>query len=137
MAVHTVGGVAGPGETMMTIVPENDLLVVEAQISPSEVDRVHADQEAVLRFTSLGQRTTPEYLGTVETVSPDVVVDQLSGACFYVARIKIPAEALKDLGGRLVPGMPLEVFISTGERTVRSYLIKLLRDQIMHTFREN
>ena len=91
MAVHTGGGVAGPGETMMVIVPENDLLVV----------------------------------------------DQPSGACFHVARIKIPAEALKDLGGRLVPGMPLEVFISTGEPTVRSCPIKLLRDQIMHTFREN
>jgi HlyD family secretion protein len=103
MAVHTVGGVAGPGETMMMIVPESDLLVVEAQISPSEVDRVHAVQEAVLFCTSLGQRTTPEYLATIETVSPDVVVDQLSGACFYVAHIKIPAEALKDLGGRLVP----------------------------------
>jgi HlyD family secretion protein len=120
VAVHTVGGVAGPGETMMMIVPENDLLVIAAPISPSEVDRVHADQEAVLCCTWLGQRTTPEYLATIETVSPDVVVDQLSGACFYVARIKIPTEALKNLCGRLVPGTPLEVFISTGERTVRS-----------------
>ena len=137
MAVHTIGGVAGPGQTMMMIAAENDLLVVAAQISPSEVDRVHADQEAVLCFTLLGQPTTPEYLATVETVSPDVVVDLLSSACFHVARIKIPAEALKDLGGRLVAGMPLEVFISTGKRRVHSYLIKLLCDQIMHSFREN
>lgn len=136
LAVHTVGGVAAPGEAMMLIVPENDLLVVEAQIDPSQVDRVHPEQEAVLRFTSLGQRTTPEYIGSVETVSPDVVVDQRTGVGYYVARVKIPAVALTELGEKMVPGMPVEVFISTGERTVLSYLIKPLGDQIMHSFRE-
>jgi len=136
LAVHTVGGVVTPGEPIMLIVPEDDLLVVEAQVSPNEVDRVHPDQEAMLRFTAFGQRTTPEFKGDVDTVSPDVVVDQRTGHGYYIARIKLPREAFDQFGPRLVPGMPVEVFISTGSRTVLSYLVKPLGDQIMHTFRE-
>ena len=136
LAVHTVGGVVAAGEAIMMIVPENDLLVVEAHIDPTQVDRVHPNQEAVLRFSTLGGRTTPEYFGTLETISPDVVVDQRTGQGFYVARIKLPPEAVTDLGDKMVPGVPIEVFISTGERTVLSYLVRPLGDQIMHTFRE-
>jgi len=136
LAVHTVGGVVSPGEPIMLIVPDDDLLVVEAQVSPNEVDRVYPDQEAILRFTAFGQRTTPEFKGTVDTVSPDVVVDQRTGHGYYIARIKLPKDAFDQFGPRFVPGMPVEVFISTGSRTVLSYLIKPLGDQIMHTFRE-
>ena len=136
LAVHTVGGVIGPGETMMLVVPEKDLLVVEAQVSPSDVDRVHPQQEAMLRFSSLGGRTTPQYSGTVETLSPDVVVDQRTGQGSYTVRVKIPPAAIADLGTKMVPGIPVEVFISTGPRTVLSYLIKPLGDQIMQGFRE-
>jgi membrane fusion protein, type I secretion system len=136
MAVHTVGGVVGPGEEIMLIVPENDLLVVEAQITPNEVDRVHPDQDATLRFTAFGSRTTPQFEGNVETVSPDVVVDQRTGRGYYIARISLPDDAVKRFGTRLVPGMPVEVFIATGGRTVLSYLVKPLGDAIMHTFRE-
>jgi HlyD family secretion protein len=136
LSVHTVGGVVAPGEAIMMIVPENDLLVVEANIDPTEVDRVHPNQEAVLRFSTLGGRTTPEYVGTLETISPDVVVDQRTGQGYYVARIKMPPQAVADLGDKMVPGVPVEVFISTGARTVLSYLVKPLGDQIMRTFRE-
>jgi HlyD family secretion protein len=125
LSVHTVGGVVAPGEAIMMIVPENDLLVVEANIDPTEVDRVHPNQEAVLRFSTLGGRTTP-----------DVVVDQRTGQGYYVARIKMPPQAVADLGDKMVPGVPVEVFISTGARTVLSYLVKPLGDQIMRTFRE-
>ncbi|MCB1487117.1 MAG: HlyD family type I secretion periplasmic adaptor subunit [Bauldia sp.] len=136
VAVHTVGGVVGKGEQIMLVVPEKDLLVVEAPVKPQEVDRVHPNQEAVLRFTGFGSRNTPEYEGTVETISPDVVIDERTGQGYYRVRVTVPQKALDDLGTKLVPGMPVEVFISTGERTVLSYLVRPLGDQIMHTFRE-
>jgi HlyD family secretion protein len=136
LAVHTIGGVINPGEEIMLLVPESDQLVVEAQISPAQIDRVHADQEAVLRFTSFGSRETPEYIGSVDTVSPDLITDQRTGMSYYKARIEMPAQALDELGAKFVPGMPVEVFIVTGDRTVLSYLTKPLTDQIMHTFRE-
>jgi HlyD family secretion protein len=136
LAIHTVGGVVNPGEEIMLIVPEDDVLVVEAQISPAQIDRVHAEQEAVLRFTSFGSRDTPEYIGSVDTVSPDLITDQRTGMSYYKARIEMPKEAIDELGGKFVPGMPVEVFIVTGDRTVLSYLTKPLTDQIMHTFRE-
>jgi HlyD family secretion protein len=120
----------------MLIVPEDDELIVEAQISPAQIDRVHADQEAVLRFTSFGSRDTPEYIGAVDTVSPDLITDQRTGMSYYKARIEMPKEAIDELGEKFVPGMPVEVFIVTGDRTVLSYLTKPLTDQIMHTFRE-
>ena len=136
LTAHTIGGVINPGEEIMLIVPESNQLIVEAQISPAQIDRVHADQEAVLRFTSFGSRETPEYHGNVVTVSPDLITDQRTGVNYYKARITLPQQALDDLGTRFVPGMPVEVFIVTGDRTVLSYLTKPLADQIMHTFRE-
>jgi HlyD family secretion protein len=136
LAAHTVGGVISPGEPLMLIVPEKQLLVVEARISPMEVDRVHANQLATLRFTSISQRNTPEFDGTLETVSPDLIVDERSGEGYFNARISLPEEAFTQYGDKLVPGMPVEVFIATGDRTVLSYLVKPLGDQIMHSFRE-
>ena len=136
LAAHTVGGVVNPGEEIMLVVPENDELVVDAQISPAQIDRVHADQEAILRFTSFGSRETPEFIGAVDTVSPDLITDQRTGMSYYKARIVMPQQAVDELGDKFVPGMPVEVFIVTGDRTVLSYLTKPLTDQIMHTFRE-
>jgi HlyD family secretion protein len=136
LAAHTVGGVINPGEDIMLVVPENDQLIVEAQISPAQIDRVHREQEAVLRFTSFGSRETPEYIGAVDTVSPDLITDQRTGIAYYKARISMPQQALDELGEKFIPGMPVEVFIVTGDRTVLSYLTKPLTDQIMHTFRE-
>jgi HlyD family secretion protein len=136
LSVHGVGGVVGAGEPIMMIVPRNDVLVVEARIEPNDVDRVHVGSEAGLRFTSLGSRTTPEFTGMIETVSPDVVVDQRTGGGYYVARIGLPPEATAKLGDKMVPGMPVEVMIATGSRTVLSYLVRPLGDQFLHTFRE-
>ncbi len=136
LSQHTIGGVINPGEEIMLIVPEDDKLVVEAQISPAQIDRVHADQEAVLRFTSFGSRDTPEYIGAVDTVSPDLITDDRTGMSYYKARIEMPKQAIEEQGDKFVPGMPVEVFIVTGDRTVLSYLTKPLTDQIMHTFRE-
>lgn len=136
MTVHTVGGVVAPGEVIMMVVPDKDLLVVEAQIDPNQVDQVHPQQVAALRFSSLGGRTTPEYSGAVETISPDLVVDPRTNVSYYLARVALPSDALTELGAKMVPGMPVEVFISTDKRTVLSYLVKPLADQVLHTFRE-
>lgn len=136
LTVHTIGGVVGAGEPIMMVVPENDALVVEAQIDPTQVDRIAVGSETTIRFTNFGSRETPEFLTTVTSVSPDVVIDQRTGAGYYVARIEMPADAQSKVPVALVPGMPVEVFVATPERTVLSYLVKPLVDQVMHAFRE-
>ena len=121
----------------MLIVPRADALTVEARIPPQEIDQVHVGQRAVLRFSAFNQRTTPELNGTVSMVSADVSADQKTAATFYTVRIGIPAKELARLGGlKLVPGMPVESFIQTQERTVLSYLTKPLTDQALKAFRE-
>ncbi|MGO3933645.1 HlyD family type I secretion periplasmic adaptor subunit [Rhodopseudomonas pseudopalustris] len=137
LAVHTIGGVVGASETLMIIVPEDDALNVEAKIAPSDIDQVRVGQRAVLRFSAFSQRTTPEIGGSVSHVSADVTQDQKSPATFYVARIGFSKEEIGGLGSvRLVPGMPVEAFIQADYRSVASYLVKPLHDQIMKAFRE-
>src|SRR4051812_11565307 len=138
LAVHTVGGVITPnGEPIMLIVPEADALTVEAKIQPQDIDQVRIGQKAVLRFSAFNQRTTPELNGEVSRVSADVSQDAKTGATFYTIRIAVPKAELAHLNGlRLVPGMPVESFIQTGERTVISYLTKPLQDQVMKAWRE-
>lgn len=138
LAVHTVGGVITPnGEPIMLIVPKADALTVEARIQPQDIDQVRLGQKAVLRFSAFNQRTTPELTGEVSRVSADVSQDPKTGASFYTIRIAVPEAELVRLNGlKLVPGMPVESFIQTGERTVISYLTKPLQDQIMKAWRE-
>jgi HlyD family secretion protein len=139
MSVHTVGGVVSPGEAMMMIVPFGDALDVEARIAPRMIDQVHVGQTAVLRFSAFNQRTTPEIDGRVALVSADLVQDPKEakqGEGYYVVRISIPEAQLRDLKLQLVPGMPVECFVRTDDRTVISYLVKPLRDQIEKAFRE-
>jgi HlyD family secretion protein len=126
LSVHTVGGVIpSNGEPLMLIVPEADALTVEARIAPQEIDRVYRDQRAVLRFAAFNQRTTPELNATVSVVSADISTDPKTGIPFYTVRIAIPAEELARLNGlKLMPGMPVESFIQTEQRTVLSYLTK-------------
>ena len=137
LSVHTVGGVVGPGEQMMLIVPSNDTLGAEAKVSPQDIDRLAVGQEASLRFTAFNARTTPQINGIVSRVSADTITDQRTGQSYYTIRIGIPPSQLARLGDvKLVPGMTVESFIKTGDRTVLSYLIKPLADQIMRAFRE-
>jgi HlyD family secretion protein len=137
LVVHTVGGVIGPGEAIMLVVPASDLLTVEAKVAPHEVDQIRAGQTALLRFSMLGQRTTPEINGEVDRISPDITQDQKTGTSYYTVRITLPEHEIARLGGlKLVPGMPLDAFIQTGERTAISYLIKPISDQLMKAWRE-
>jgi HlyD family secretion protein len=137
LAVHTVGGVIAPGAQIMLIVPSADNLIVEAKIAPRDIEDVRVGERALLSFTSFDQRTTPELNGTVHLISPDIVTDPKTGAAYYLMRVRVPPEELSRLGHvTLIPGMPVEIFVQTHERTVLSYLVKPLRDQIMRAFRE-
>ena len=136
LAVHTVGGVVSASEPIMLIVPESDALSVEAKVLPQDIDQLRLGQSAGLRFSAFNQRTTPEISGTISRVSADVSADQRSGQSFYTVRIALPAEETARLGNvKLVPGMPVEAFMKTYDRTVLSYFIKPLEDQVMRAFR--
>jgi HlyD family secretion protein len=137
LAIHTVGGVASATEPLMLIVPEADELSVETRIVPQDIDQLMYGQPAVIRFAAFNQRTTPEITGVVTRISADTTQDARSGVSFYVVRIGLPGEELARLNGlQLVPGMPVEAFIRTSDRTVVSYLVKPLTDQITKAFRE-
>jgi HlyD family secretion protein len=138
LSVHTVGGVISPGEPIMLIVPDADALTVEVRVSPQDIDQISVGQAAGLRFTAFNQRSTPELTGQVLRVSADVVVDPKTGVSFFTARIAVLPEEIAKLGSvRLVPGMPVEAFIRTNERTVLSYLVRPLYDQMMKAFRDS
>lgn len=137
--VHTVGGVVGAGETLMQIVPRDDALMVMVRLSPMDVDRVTVGQGATLRLSSLDLRETPELGATVAAVAPDVTQDPSTGLQFYSARVLIPDAELARLPNPslLVPGMPVEAFIKTDERTVLSYLVQPFVDQLNRAMRED
>lgn len=137
MAVHTVGGVITPGEQVMLIVPVTDDLTVEAHIAPQDIDQVTTGQNAILRLSAFNQQTTPELTGTLSRIAADLTTDERSGTTYYIARVKLPkTEVAKLRGLALAPGMPAEVFFPTGDRTMLSYLVKPLSDQIQKAFRE-
>ena len=137
LKIHTVRGVIAAGETIMLIVPQNDALSVEAKVSPNDIDELGAGQGALLRFSAFNMRTTPELNGSVSSIAPDQTEDQRTGVPFYAVRIAISDAEVKRLQGlKLIPGMPVEVFLQTGSRTTLSYLLKPLMDQITRAFRE-
>lgn len=137
LSVHTVGGVISPGEQIMLIVPDADALAVEVKIAPRDIDQVYPGQAAALHFAAFNQKTTPEVEGEVAVVSPDLTQEQRTGASYFTVRVILKPEELARLGGaRLVPGMPVDVFMKTPSRTALSYLIKPLRDQAERALKE-
>lgn len=137
LSVHTIGGVITPAERLITIVPENATLRVEAKLTPNDIDQVTIGQTARLRFSAFNRNTTPEVPGRVSQVSPATTRDTVTGENYFLADIEITAGDLKMIGNRkLLPGMPVEVYISTEERTALSFLLKPFMDQISRAFRE-
>jgi HlyD family secretion protein len=135
--VHTVGGVITAGDAVMLIVPESDNLSVEAKVNPQDIDQLRIGQKTLLRLSAFNQRTTPELNGNVSRISPDTTTDQRTGQSFYTIRVSLPPAEVAKLGDvKLIPGMPVEAFVQTGERTMISYLAKPLSDQLMRAFRE-
>jgi HlyD family secretion protein len=139
LSVHTVGGVVTPAEVMMVIVPESDELLIEAHLPPDQIDQVHKGQNANARFPAFNQRTTPELTGIVTNVSADITRDQQqpNAAGYYTVRVSLSGEELARLGDRhLIAGMPAELFIQTGSRTMLSYMFKPITEQLNRMFRE-
>lgn len=135
--VHTVGGVITAGDAIMMIVPQADDLSVEAKVNPQDIDKLQIGQKTLLRLSAFNQRTTPELNGKVTRVSADVTTDQRTGQAYYTIRVSMPPEEVARLGdNKIIPGMPVEAFVQTGDRTMFSYLMKPLSDQLMRSFRE-
>lgn len=138
LAVHTIRGVIQPGETVMLIVPDADNLVAEASVRPQDIDQIHVGQPARLLFSAFSSRSTPSISGTINLVSAELTLDERSGMSFYTVHIAPDAgEVTKLAGQQLVAGMPVEVFIATGERTALSWLMKPLTDSMSRALRED
>ena len=142
LAVHTIGAVIPPGGRILDIVPQNEKLVVEAQISPMDIDRVKIGQTAQIRFSAFRSRDTMKMEGKLIRLSADKLVDEnhAEKPAYYLARVEVAPEAVKELAKRhleLVPGMPAEVMINTGSRTLLQYLSRPLMDSFARAFTED
>jgi HlyD family secretion protein len=137
LSVHTIGGVISPGEPIMLIVPEDDDLVLQAQVKPQDIDQVQAGQIAHIKFPAFNSRTTPDISAEVTQVSADTSRTDQNSPPVYVVRLTISASELAKLGSnKLKPGMPAEAFIQTRAQTPMSYFLKPLTDQFDHALRE-
>ena len=137
LAFQTVGGVIGPGQKLMDIVPEGQALLIEARVAPHLIDRVTRGLPVDVRFSSFAH--TPQLVvgGKVASVSGDLLVDQHTGIGYYLARVAVTAEGLKKLGKRqLQPGMPVEVIFLTGERSMLTYLLSPLTKRLAASMKE-
>jgi len=139
LQVHTLGGVIGPGASLLDIVPSDDPLVIEARIDPSDVDVVRPGLDAQVRISAFSQQNMKPIPGIVTYVSADRLDDERTGIGYYVARIKL---AEKDIavalsGAKIQPGMQAEVMIATGARTVLEAIIRPLSDSFNRSFRED
>ncbi|MES0205246.1 HlyD family type I secretion periplasmic adaptor subunit [Mesorhizobium australicum] len=131
------GSVIRPGEVAIELLPTTDELIVEARIKPEDIDSIHVGQEANMMFTALNARTTPKVSGKVFYISADRLVPTSTGQPYYIVRLKIAGKLPPQVKPEQVyPGMPVETFISTGERTFLAYLTKPLRDSFSRAFRE-
>lgn len=139
LSVFGAGAVVTPAEPLLFIVPQDRPLIVAARVSPIHVDKVYPGQPVRLRFATFDSRTTPEIEGSVTTVSADAFSDDATGARYYLAEIHIDEEQRNLLpdGSVLIPGMPVETYMSTGERSPLAYLTKPLTDYFVRAFRED
>jgi len=138
LRVHTPGGVISPGEALLDLVPEADRLVVEVQVRPEDIDRVHEGLPAQVRLLPYKQRRTPLLDATVTYVSADRLIDKRSDRPYYTAKLRIDEKELAALGDevKMVPGMPSEAMIQTGETTVAAYAMSPILDSFHRAFRE-
>lgn len=137
LTVHTIGGVISANDVIMEIVPDADDLQVEAKLPSVDIDKVHEGQDVQVRFSAFNQRTTPQIKGLIAYVSADLTQDQQSKSSYYTIRVNLTADELHRLGKlQLVSGMPAELFLQTGSRTMMSYLLKPITDQLKRTFSE-
>ncbi|MBS99318.1 MAG: hemolysin secretion protein D [Oceanospirillaceae bacterium] len=138
MKVHTVGGVVQSGSPILDIVPSSDALIIEAQVSPIDIDRVSVGKLADIRFSAFKSSTTPVIEGRVTQISADRLVNEETGMPYYLSRVELTDTGRDMLGDlQLVPGMPAEVLINTGERTLLQYLVQPATNAFARSFIED
>ncbi|AXP03250.1 HlyD family type I secretion periplasmic adaptor subunit [Pseudomonas fluorescens] len=125
MTVHTLGAVVSPGTALLDIVPANEELIVEAQVSPMDIDRIALGKLADIRFSAFKSSTTPVIEGRLVQISADRLINKDTGTAYYLARVALTDKGRQTLGSlTLVPGMPVEVLVNTGARTLLQYLMQ-------------
>lgn len=137
LTVFTVGGVISPGETLMSIVPHDEALVADVRVLPTDIDQLAAGQEAIVRVLAGNQRTIPDLRGRVVRIGADLTREQQTGMTYFTARIALPDSEIRQLQElKLVPGMPIQAFIKTQDRSALDYLLRPLVEQAGRAFRE-
>lgn len=139
LVFHTKGGVIQPGVPIMEIVPKDDKLIIETRVALNDIDVVHAGLPARIRLSAYKARKVPVLDGTVKSVSADKVVDKNTGLAYYLARVEIDQDEIANHLNEhveLYPGMPADVLIVTGSRTLLSYLFTPIGDSFFRAFRE-
>ncbi len=138
LQVFTPRSVIRPADPVLFVVPQDRPLVIAARVDPIHIDQISVGQDVTLRFSALDQRTTPELTGTVQLISADAFTDEGRGISYYRAEITLSEgeQAKLPAGVTLIPGMPVEAFIRTADRTPIAYLVKPLTDYFAKAFRE-
>ena len=138
LQIHTIGGVITPGMRIVDIVPQEEDLIIEAQVTPSDIDRLEVGQQATIRFSSFGMGTVPTIYGEVINISADSMVNESTLLSYYLTRVEVSPDSLDNLGDlALIPGMPAEVFVATGSRTLVEYLMKPFSNAMARGLRED
>ena len=137
--VTTATGVVEPGEPLLELVPDDAQLVIDAHVKPTDMDTVHAGQAARVLFTAYGQRNLPQIFGTLRSISADRLIEEHTGEPYFLAKVEIDPLELERIAPdiELIPGMPADVMILTGERTLLDYLIRPFTESLTKSFRES
>lgn len=137
--VFTLNSVIRPADPLLYLIPQDRPLIISARLEPIHVDQVFVGQEVAVKFSTFDSRTTPELFGKVFQISADAFTDDATKASFYRVEIRLPEEETAKLpeGLSLIPGMPVETFIKTDDRTPLAYLVKPLSDYFVKAFRES
>ena len=135
---HTIGAVVQAGAPIMTIVPQNDKLIIEAKVRPQDIDSIHNEMQARIALTAYKDKKVPKLQGKVINISADILSDEKTKESYFIARIAIDENEVAKLKNKIEisPGMPAQVFIITGSRTLVDYLISPIQDSAYKAFRE-
>jgi HlyD family type I secretion membrane fusion protein len=137
LAVHTNGAVVKSGEPIMQIVPQKDVLEVDAHVRPEDADSVHPGMTARINFSAYQSRRLPIVLGTVRSVSPDRQIDQRTGQAYFAVSVTVDRKVLKNYPNvKLIPGLPVDVALDTGSRTALQYFVEPITDVFRKGMRE-
>ena len=137
--VTTATGVVEPGEPLLDLVPDNAQLVIDAHVKPTDMDTVHEGQAARVLFTAYGQRNLPQIFGKLRSISADRLIEEHTGEPYFLAKVEVDPLELQRIAPdiELSPGMPADVMILTGERTLLDYLIRPFTESLTKSFRES